>query len=121
GVELRRRFHLNRDKVVGRQVEMVLANVDLVAHALGGEEDDKVVAGIFFELGSLVLLADVFDRQGMEFEDLLQNLVILIVRSADVEPESALLGNLELTSNRIARWLFDCATGRDQSAPGSQI
>lgn len=69
---------------------MLLPDLDPLTIELGGEEDDEDVARVLVELRSLVLVADVFQREWMEFEGLLEQSVVGVVGILDVEPNPCL-------------------------------
>lgn len=70
---------------------------------LGAEQNGEEVAGIFLELRPLVLVPDVVDRQRMEFERMLEQVEVVIVRVDDSEPEALLA---------VGQPLADCGGGR---------
>src|SRR5262245_3041562 len=69
----------------------MLQQRDLVPLETGNEKYGEVVVRVLIDLRPLVLVPDVFDRQGMEFERALEELVIGLVGRLDVEPEAELV------------------------------
>jgi len=67
---------------------MMLADLRLLVDQLRREQDDERVAGEFFDLGSLVTVADVLQRQRVKPERLLKELEVRVARILDIEPEA---------------------------------
>src|SRR6266576_2447901 len=57
----------------------MLEQPDVVARQLGNEQHREVVVGVLVDLRSLVLVADVLDRQRVKLERVLEQLVVRIV------------------------------------------
>src|SRR5438132_2076851 len=69
----------------------MLAQGDLVVLPDRDEDDREVVFGVLVDLRALVVVADVFDGQGMELESLFEQLIVGFLRRFDVEPETRLM------------------------------
>jgi hypothetical protein len=91
---------------------VVLADLDPLAVQLRREEDDKRVPRVLLELRPLVLVADVFQRQRVKAECLLQQLEVVLPGVLDIEPE-ALLSLLEAGEQAVGRGIERWAIGRD--------
>src|SRR5437660_4101786 len=106
---------MDTDQVLGRQVEVMLANLGPLALQICREEDDERISGVLIDLGPLVLVADVLQRQGMKPKRLLEQLVVVVTGVLDIEPEALLaLGQAgqQAVGGGIERW----AVGRDNVA-----
>jgi class 3 adenylate cyclase len=103
---------VDTDEVLGRDVEVVLADLDALAVQLGREEDDERVPRIFIDLRPLVLVADVLERQRMKPKRLLEQLEVVVTGVFDVEPE-ALLAFREAGQQAVGRGIERGAVGRD--------
>jgi hypothetical protein len=91
---------------------VVLANLGPLASQLGREEDDERVTRVLIDLRPLVLVADVLQRQRVKSERLLEQLVVVVTRVLDIEPES-LLPFLEAGEQAVGRGIERRAVGRD--------
>ena len=106
---------MNADQVLGRQVQVVLSDLDLRPLELGRKEDNEGVAGVLFDLRPLVLMADVLEGQLVKLEGLLEQRKVCVVGVLDVEPES-LLAVAQALGQPIGRRLDQRTLGRDQVA-----
>ena len=79
---------MDGDQVARADVQVMLTRSDLVVLPFRGEDDNEVVLGILVHLRPLVLVADVFDRQGMELESLFQELVVIVIGRFNVQPQA---------------------------------
>ena len=70
---------------------MVLEQLDVIPIQGRDEQNGKVVVRVLVDLRALVLVADVFDRQRMKLECLLEELVVGVVRRLDIQPEALLV------------------------------
>jgi hypothetical protein len=91
---------------------VVLANLGPLPLQLGREEDDERVSRVLIDLGPLVLVANVLQRQRVKPERLLEQFVIVITRVFDIEPEP-LLPFLEAGEQAVGRGIERWAVGRD--------
>ena len=91
---------------------MVLANLGPLALQLGREKDDERVSRIFIDLGPLILVADVLQRQRVKSERFLEQLVIVVTGVFDIEPEP-LLAFREAGQQAVGRGIERWAVGRD--------
>src|SRR5438552_1624367 len=98
---------------------MVLSEDDLLLFPLRHEEHCEVVLVVLIDLWSLVLMPDVLDGQGMEFEGLLEEVEVRLVRCFDVKPEPELVSFVEASDDRIGRGRFLPAGGGDQGSQGN--
>jgi hypothetical protein len=93
----------------------MLADLHPLIDQLCRKQDDERIPGEFLDLRPLVPVADVFERQRVKPERLLEQLEVGIARILDVEPEA--LGSLleageQAVGCGIERW----AVGRDNMA-----
>jgi len=91
---------------------VVLANLGPLALQLGREKDDERVSRIFIDLGPLILVADVLQRQRVKSERFLEQLVIVVTGVFDIEPEP-LLAFREAGQQAVGRGIERWAVGRD--------
>jgi hypothetical protein len=63
---------VHADQVLAGEVEMMLSNLETLRLQLCRKEDEEDVAGIFVQLGPLILMPDILERQLMELERLLE-------------------------------------------------
>jgi hypothetical protein len=89
-IERVRWLDVHADQVLGRQVKVVFPDLDPGAIQLGGEQHDEGVAGVLLDLGPLVLVADVLERQLVKLERVLEQREVGGIRVLDVEPETLL-------------------------------
>ena len=85
--EGRRRFLMDSDQVVRSDEKMMLKEAHVVALPIGLKDDDEVVLGILINLGTLVLLLDILDRERVSLEGFLEQFVVFGVGFLDVQPE----------------------------------
>ena len=106
---------MNRDQVVLGHEHVVLSKLDCVIQQHACEKYDERVAAILLELWPLVLVFDVFDRQVVEAEHLLQQVQVIVVWTLDVQPEPILMADLEAGGDcLVARIVERSPFGSDQ-------
>jgi hypothetical protein len=66
------RLQVDADQVLGRQVQVVFADLNPRAVQLRRKEDDERVAGVLLDLRPLILVADVLEGQLVKLESLLE-------------------------------------------------
>src|SRR5260370_36592585 len=79
---------MNADQVLRREVQVVFADLDPGVLQFRGKENDESIARVLLDLRTLVLVADVLERQLVKLEGLLEQRKVRVVRVFDVEPES---------------------------------
>src|SRR6267378_8304720 len=94
----------------------MLAESHLFVRPVGLEDHGEVVVGILVDLGSLVLMLDVFDGQRMELESLCQHPVVVVIWSLDVEPQAGVRRVFETSFDVGDLRLGHLALGRDQGS-----
>jgi hypothetical protein len=104
---------VHADQVLGREVEVVFADLDPRPLELGGKEDDEGVAGVLLDLRPLVLVADVLESQLVKLEGILEQGKVGVVGVLDVEPES-LLAVTQAFGELIGDRLRQLTLGRNQ-------
>jgi len=72
---------------------------------------------VLLQLGSLVLVLDVFDGQMVEAENFLQQAQVTVVGALNVEPKSVFVTDLEAGGNGLVAWILEGgALRRDERA-----
>mgnify|MGYP003296456689 CR=1 FL=1 len=97
-------------------IQVVLAEGDLVPSPGGLEDHGEVVVRVLVDLRPLVLVLDVLDRQRVELENVLQQLEVIFGGGLDVEPEPRVSGGGKTPFYVDDLRLGHLALGRDQSS-----
>jgi hypothetical protein len=92
---------------------MMLADLDPPLHQLRREEHDERIAWEFLELGSLVAVANVLERQRVKAKGLREQLEVGLPGVLDIEPE-ALLSRLQTGEQALGRGIQRRAVGGDE-------